>query len=298
MRRDSKYFPPYVAYNMNPDPTSLRAALSVLFDWNGFAARHTVEEHEKRCERWLHTFAPLLSDHGHDLRITADLPPILWMYVWEGIHNVLPGSFSLTKEQTKSFDKVFKHDFATEEDQIDPVWPEFLTAFDAFKRTYSGLHFEIASKVETALLGRFTAEILKKCDHQLAVAHRTSMRAVADGCLEELGNILEGFEDFDSAEAAYGKWKASFLWGMGGKQEGGVETRAPHASPASIAKSTFTEETQADARSSTYGNTNDSHSIPFEGAQMEAFVNKLVEDASTIVSTERARLVSSRYRVR
>ncbi|KAI5449209.1 hypothetical protein NCC49_005188 [Naganishia albida] len=281
---------------MNPDPTSLRAALSVLFDWNGFAARHTVEEHEERCERWLDTFAPLLNDHGHDLQIKADMPPILWMYVWEGIHNVLPGSFSLTKEQTKFFDKVFEHDFATEEDQVDPVWPEFLGAFDVFKLTYSRLHLEIAPRVEAALLGRFTAEILKKCDHQLAVAHRTSMHAVADGCLDELRNILEGSRDFDSAEAAYGKWKASFLCVMGGKQEGGVETQAPHASPASIAKSTFTEETQADARSSTYGNTVDSHSIPFEGAQMEAFVNELIEDASTIVSTERGRLVSSRYR--
>jgi hypothetical protein len=169
------------------------------------------------------------------------------LYLWDGIRNALPRSFALSHKQTKLSDDVWNHECPTDEAEEDDTWFEFMNEFEAFSLSYADLHIEIAPKVEVALLGRFTAEMLKRCDHRLAVAYATTLGEVTRGFQENLRDKLESVEAAESLGTEYGKWKAASLERMGDNEEGGESGPFLHASTESAVGSTVTEGTQASA---------------------------------------------------
>jgi hypothetical protein len=278
---------------MPADSTSLRTAIDELREWNELATVDTAEERETRIQSWLAAFARL---SHHDLgQPNADWPPLLLAYAWYAITLTMPESFRLNIKQTASLDEVWKHDFTMEEeDDVDDTYDEFVDKFVAFVASYADLHTEIALQVELALLGRYGAHLLKTCDHRVAAAHSTTMVEVTQGVLEDLQEVLEDMKSAESACQKYVKWRAGFMQGMGSLWNQQSSRPSSNDETASTVVFEVAADTQAGAPSVISASIIEPFSL--EPASTEADISHLIRDASTLITSARARIISSRYR--
>jgi hypothetical protein len=275
---------------MSSDSTSLQTARDELKTWDLLAS--DVAAHQRAVDAWLDTFGPLLQS-CNPLQSVTCLPRLALVYAWNAVRSVLPLGYKLSNRQTESLDNVWKHDFATEEAEVDDAFAQFADEFDAFIRSNSDFHLYIASRIETALLGRYTGEMLKKFRHQLDISQESVVvnAAIAD-VLADLSCTLKANMTAAFAVEDYCKWERAFRQAVDSPQANAAWRQFANTPTSYINLSGITVTTEADTPSVTPTESIETHHLPGTSIHLssDTAVEWLIPRALTVITTTIAQM--------
>lgn len=279
----------YLLFNMSLDSTSLQTARDELKTWDLLAS--DVAAHQRAVNAWLDRFGPLLQNFNPLQSVTC-LPRLALVYAWNAVRSVLPLGFRLSNRQTESLDDVWKHEFATEEAEVDDAFAQFTDEFDAFICSNPDFHLYIASEIETALLGRYTGEMLKKFRHHLDIARDSVVvnGAIAD-VLADLSCTLKANVTAAFAVGDYWKWERAFRQAVDSPQANATWSQFPNTPTSSIDLSGITATTKADAPSATSTESVETHRPGTSiHVSSDTAVEWLIPRALTVIRTTIAKM--------